>query len=132
MTDDTLYVNTKHIHTIDEVDTNREMDDANNDLETIEGQQDVDKPADSNLFPGLMNSVPFNQRQAVSAILRQRQAHRIRSKSMVHYDMAVKKEGENSFEYQVWVNKYQFNVSILWSKFRLFDLNIKCKHGYLI
>ena len=108
MTDETLYVNTKHIHTIDEVDTNREKDDANDDLEAMEGQQDVDKPADSNIFPSLMNSVPLNQRQAVSAILRQRQAHRIRSKSMVHYDMAVKKEGENSFEYQVWVNnKYQ-------------------------
>ena len=98
MTDDTLYVNTKHIHTIDEVDTNREKDDANDDLETIEGQQDVDKPADSNIFPSLMNSVPLNQRQAVSAILRQRQAHRIRSKSMIHYDMAVKKEGKNPFK----------------------------------
>ena len=101
MTDDHLYVNTKHIHTIDEVDTNREKEDANDDLGTIEGQQDVDKPADSNLFPGLMNSVPLNQRQAVSAILRQRQAHRIRSKSMVHYDMTVKKEGKNPFEHQV-------------------------------
>ena len=101
MTDDTLYVNTKNIHTIDEVDTNREKEDANKDLETIEVQPDVDKPVDSNLFPSLMNSVPLNQRQAVSAILRQRQAHRIRSKSMVHYDMAMKKEGNNSFEHQV-------------------------------
>ena len=101
MTDDTLYVNAKHVHKIDEVDTNREKEDANNDLETIEVQQDVDKPADSNLFPGLMNSVPLNQRQAVSAILRQRQAHRIRSKSMVHYDVAVKMEGKTPFEPQV-------------------------------
>ena len=101
MTDETLYVNTKHIHTIDEVDTNREKDDGNDDLETIEGQQDVDKPADSTIFPSLMNSVPLNQRQAVSAILRQRQAHRIRSKSMIHYDMAVKKEGKNPFEHKV-------------------------------
>ena len=36
---------------------------------------------------GLINSIPANQRQAVSAILRQRQAQRIRSKSMVHHNM---------------------------------------------
>ena len=43
---------------------------------------------------GLINSIPANQRQAVSAILRQRQAQRIRSKSMVHHNLNLERPGK--------------------------------------
>ena len=45
------------------------------------------------LLANLINSVPVNQRPAISAVLRQRQAQRIRSKSMVHQNLTIPKEG---------------------------------------
>ena len=46
------------------------------------------------LFPNLINSVPVNQRPAIAAVLRQRKAQRIRSKSMVHQNLTIPKEGK--------------------------------------
>ena len=90
-----LYENINSIRVVDDTDACQDngiaKDKENN--EDVQGRQ---KAAELQLLPGLINSVPVNQRPAVSAILRQRQAQRIRSKSVVHHDVNIPKEGKVS------------------------------------
>ena len=88
-----LYENVNSITVVDDTDS-RQDNDTVNDIENNDEFQGRAKATESQLLPGLMNSVPVNQRPAVSAILRQRQAQRIRSKSMVHHNVNVQKEGK--------------------------------------
>ena len=48
------------------------------------------------LYPQLINNVPLRQRPAVSAVLQQRQAQRVRSKSMIHQHPMIESRGKIS------------------------------------
>ena len=88
-----LYENVNSINLADEADS-REDNGIPKESENYDEVQALQNGSETKLLPGLINSVPVNQRQAVSAILRQRQAQRIRSKSMVHHNLNVRKEGK--------------------------------------
>ena len=78
------------------IENRRDYEKANN--ENDENSGGVRVPESQEILfdrAGLINSIPANQRQAVSAILRQRQAQRIRSKSMVHQNLNLEREGKN-------------------------------------
>ena len=76
-------------------DNRRDNDNINDNNEEVSGAIKVPESQEI-LFDraGLINSIPANQRQAVSAILRQRQAQRIRSKSMVHHNLSIERPGK--------------------------------------
>ena len=76
-------------------DNRRNNDNINDGNEEVPGTIKVPESQEI-LFDraGLINSIPANQRQAVSAILRQRQAQRIRSKSMVHHNLSIERPGK--------------------------------------
>ena len=78
------------------IENRRDYENVNNDNDENAGGVRVPESQEI-LFDraGLINSIPANQRQAVSAILRQRQAQRIRSKSMVHQNLNLEREGKN-------------------------------------
>ena len=80
------------------IENRRDYENFNNDNEENAGGVRVPESQEI-LFDraGLINSIPANQRQAVSAILRQRQAQRIRSKSMVHQNLNLEREGKNVY-----------------------------------
>ena len=77
------------------IESRKDDEGGNNGNEEVRGPAKVPESQEI-LFDrvGLINSIPANQRQAVSAILRQRQAQRIRSKSMVHHNLNIERPGK--------------------------------------
>ena len=91
---DLVYTDEQPIRTTNDVDKNEENGMRGEVVDGNADYQNENKFSDQQrLLFNLMNSVPVNQRPAVSAVLRQRQAQRIRSKSMVHHNLTVQKEG---------------------------------------
>ena len=80
---------------INVIENRKDKESGNNGNEELKGPVQVPQSQEI-LFDrvGLINSIPANQRQAVSAILRQRQAQRIRSKSMVHHNLNLERPGK--------------------------------------
>ena len=80
---------------INVIENRKDNESGNNANEEVRGPPKVPQSQEI-LFDrvGLINSIPANQRQAVSAILRQRQAQRIRSKSMVHHNLNLERPGK--------------------------------------
>ena len=80
---------------INVIENRKDKESGNNGTEELKGSVQVPQSQEI-LFDrvGLINSIPANQRQAVSAILRQRQAQRIRSKSMVHHNLNLERPGK--------------------------------------
>ena len=80
---------------INVIENRKDKESGNNGNEELKGSVQVPQSQEI-LFDrvGLINSIPANQRQAVSAILRQRQAQRIRSKSMVHHNLNLERPGK--------------------------------------
>ena len=56
-------------------------------------QHQAQMSEEDTLYPKLINSVPIKQRPAVSAMLQQRQAQRVRSKSMIHQHPMIEPKG---------------------------------------
>ena len=56
-------------------------------------QHQAQMSEEDTLYPKLINSVPIKQRPAVSAMLQQRQAQRVRSKSMIHQRPMIEPKG---------------------------------------
>ena len=93
------------------IENRRDYENVNNDNDENAGGVRVPESQEILLDrAGLINSIPANQRQAVSAILRQRQAQRIRSKSMVHQNLNLEREGKNVILLYVFL---QFRTSLL-------------------
>lgn len=80
---------------INVIENRQDKESGNNGTKELKGSVQVPQSQEI-LFDrvGLINSIPANQRQAVSAILRQRQAQRIRSKSMVHHNLNLERPGK--------------------------------------
>ena len=92
--------NTEELHYVNDMiikKTNKtqahEHTEKDNEFSYSDKSLEVHKGSNSQPSYGLINSVPANQRPVVSALLQKRQAQRIRSKSVVHHNSDIQKEG---------------------------------------